>query len=201
MSSNVEAAVHPRARPPDHRLPPGLGARSFAFAGDECRLADTMLATRVLSSEDWPVWRALRLAALAEAPQAFGSTLESWQGRGDSEQRWRARLLAVPFNVVAELDGTPVGMASGTHADAGAVELLSMWVAPAARGRTVGDRLIREVAHWARSRAAERLMLRVYGTNQHALSLYRRNGFQQTGLVKARAAGRADELELVCALD
>ena len=159
-----------------------------------------MIATRVLSGEDWRVWRALRLTALAEAPDAFGSTLASWQGSGDSEQRWRARLAAVPFNVVAELDGQAVGMASGTPPEAGGVELLSMWVAPDARGRGVGELLLREVARWALSQRAERLVLRVYTSNEHAISLYRRSGFSDAGIIKARSAGRADELELVRAL-
>ncbi|MBU7600615.1 hypothetical protein JGS22_024025 [Streptomyces sp. P38-E01] len=36
--------------------------------------------------------RLLRLAALAEAPYAFGTTLAQWQGEGDRPDRWRARL-------------------------------------------------------------------------------------------------------------
>jgi hypothetical protein len=38
------------------------------------------------------------VAALAEAPGAFGSTLAEWTGPGDTEQRWRGRLATVaPF--------------------------------------------------------------------------------------------------------
>lgn len=46
----------------------------------------------MLTPDDWPIWRELRLAALAEAPQAFGSRLADWQGEGDREERWRDRL-------------------------------------------------------------------------------------------------------------
>ena len=62
----------------------------------------------MLTPGDWAVWRELRLAALAEAPYAFGSRLSDWTGEGDREERWQARL-AIPgsFNVVAVMDGRP----------------------------------------------------------------------------------------------
>ncbi|HEY0700829.1 MAG TPA: glycosyltransferase, partial [Micromonospora sp.] len=47
---------------------------------------------RALDPEDWRLWRVARLAALAEAPYAFGSQLADWQGPGDREERWRSRL-------------------------------------------------------------------------------------------------------------
>src|SRR5579875_3297701 len=51
--------------------------------------------------EDWRRWRALRLAALAEAPWAFSSTLAQWSGPGDTEARWKDRLAGVALNLVA----------------------------------------------------------------------------------------------------
>jgi hypothetical protein len=48
-----------------------------------------------LTPNDWRQWRELRLAALAEAPAVFGSTLADWTGEGDTEDRWRARLSSV----------------------------------------------------------------------------------------------------------
>jgi hypothetical protein len=67
-----------------------------------------VIELRVLTPDDWPAWRELRLAALAEAPHAFGSRLADWQGDGDREQRWRDRL-GIPgsYNVIAVLDGRP----------------------------------------------------------------------------------------------
>ena len=60
----------------------------------------TMIETLVVEPDDWRMWRALRLAALTDAPGAFGSTLAEWSGTGDTEQRWRARLGDVALNLV-----------------------------------------------------------------------------------------------------
>jgi ribosomal protein S18 acetylase RimI-like enzyme len=138
---------------------------------------------RRLGADDWPTWRELRLAALAEAPHAFGSRLADWQGDGDREDRWRGRL-SIPgaHDIVAVLDDVPVGMASGVPtADADVVELISMWVAPAARGVGVADALMVDVERWARSTGARVLRLSVAPDNRAAIRLYRRNGFVDTG--------------------
>ena len=137
-----------------------------------------MVALHVLTADDWRAWREVRLQALAEAPDAFGSTLAEWQGAGDTEQRWRKRLGDVPFNVLAYIEDQPAGMVSVTALDeAGTAELISMWVAPFARGRGVGDALIEAVVVWAKRKGAHRVALDVVASNQRATALYRRNGF------------------------
>lgn len=123
-------------------------------------------------------WRAIRLAALAEAPHAFGSTLSDW--RDASEQRWRERLRNVPYNLVAAIDDVDVGMASG-FPEAGNVSLISMWVAPPARGQGASDRLIESVIQWARERGVPAVELDVVEANLPAIALYRRAGFIDEG--------------------
>ena len=151
----------------------------------------------MLGVEDWASWRALRLAALAEAPYAFSSKLADWQGAGDTEERWRNRLTGVPFNVVAELDSQPAGMVGSTLPDVGAtVELLSMWVAPFARGRGVGDALVGAVVGWAEDHHAMAIVLRVIQGNQAATVLYRRHGFNETGRVERNPDG-SSEVEML----
>lgn len=142
-----------------------------------------MIETRVLSESDWKMWRELRLAALAEAGYAFGSRLADWQGDGDREERWRGRLnIPGSYDIMAMLDGQPVGMASGVPTDGdGVVELISMYVAPAGRGRGVGDHLVQGVVQWARLVGAATLRLAVVEGNENAWALYRRNGFHDTG--------------------
>lgn len=138
---------------------------------------------RVLTVDDWRLWRELRLVALAEAPRAFRSRLADWQGEGDREERWRARL-GTPgaHHVVAMLGGAPAGTASGVPGDDDdVVELISMWIAPAARGRGVGDALVGEIARWGATTGAHTLRLDVRDGNHAANALYRRNGFRRSG--------------------
>jgi ribosomal protein S18 acetylase RimI-like enzyme len=134
---------------------------------------------RVCAETDWKLWRGVRLAALEEAPYAYGSTLAQWQDA--SEERWRARMRDVPFNALAEVDGVPAGIACGMPEDDGSVSLVSMWVAPFARGRSIGDRLVGSVLDWARERDATAVRLDVVSTNAAAIALYRRNGFIDNG--------------------
>jgi ribosomal protein S18 acetylase RimI-like enzyme len=142
-----------------------------------------VIRIRQVVADDWRVWRGLRLNALSQAPQAFASKLADWQGDGDTEGRWRSRLQTVAFNVVADRDRTAVGMVSAvTESDA--VELISMWVSPDARGAGVGDALIEAVLQWSAAVGRERITLRVFEDNAHAVTLYRRHGFVDAGPVE-----------------
>lgn len=77
----------------------------------------------------WPVWRKLWQSELAEASEALGSALAGWTGARETEQRWLARLPDVLVNI--------------TRPDAdGAFALISMWLAPEARVRDVGDEAV-----------------------------------------------------------
>ncbi len=161
-----------------------MGGTAGGPAGRQCPVL------RVLVVDDWPVWRELRLAALADAPHAFGSALADWQGDGDTQRRWRARLETVAVNIVAELDGQPAGMIGGDRTGSDTVELISLWVAPAARGRGVGDLLVAAVVERAERAGADRAVLRVYESNHHAVLLYQRSGFTRTSVA---AAGQSDD--------
>lgn len=123
----------------------------------------------------------MRREALAEAPCAFGSTLSEWSGRGDSEHRWRSRLESVPVNLVADRGGPAVGMVSVTAPVDGEAEIISMWVAPDARGCGVGDALVQAALDHARALGAGRVALDVMADNGPALALYGRAGFLDLG--------------------
>jgi len=71
--------------------------------------------------------------------------------------------------------------------------LISLWVAPAARGAGVGDALVEAVLHWSGAVGLGRVTLRVREDNTHALALYRRHGFVDAGPVEAVGPGEPVE--------
>lgn len=147
-----------------------------------------MIVLRELTVDDWAQWKEMRLAALAEAPYAFHTRIEDWVGA--TEDRWRGRLDIPGRFLVADLDGRKAGIVCGLPPDGlGIADLLSLWVAPFARGRGVSDALVVAVCDWARERGAERVALHVVEGNGPASGLYRRHGFVDMGPVPGTAVG------------
>jgi ribosomal protein S18 acetylase RimI-like enzyme len=146
--------------------------------------------------DDWQVYRRVRLAALADAPYAFMSTLES--EREFPNDAWQQRLgSATAATFLAWQDGEPVGAATGKpenpdgkHAISGAWQLVGMWVDPRARGRGVADALVEAVAGHAKAQGADALVLWVTEINGRARNFYNRMGFEPTG---ARQVVRPEE--------
>jgi ribosomal protein S18 acetylase RimI-like enzyme len=136
----------------------------------------TSVTVRRLWPDDWRTLRNLRLAALAEAPEAFGSTYESAAARREEEwRRWPSPGLPLAAFVGSEAVGV-VG-AMPVTGDPTTAHLIAMWVAPALRGSGVGDELIAAVADTARSWGCRSVFLEVVADNHRAVGLYARNGF------------------------
>lgn len=131
-----------------------------------------------IGPENWREFREVRLAALSDAPGAFGSRHADWVDA--SEHRWRARLADVPFTVVARGDHGPVGVASGVTSGL-LVELISMWVAPSQRGAGLAGRLIDEVVGWATAHGRQTCLM-VRDDNAAAIRAYVRAGFVDHGV-------------------
>ena len=141
---------------------------------------------RTFAADEWRLYRDLRLRALADSPDAFGSTLVEEGGRPDDE--WARRLassadMRVNLPLVAEMHGQLVGLAWGridtSKPDVAA--FTQMWVAPPHRGSGVGQKLLEAVIAWARARNAASLDLGVTCGDSPARGLYERAGFKPMG--------------------
>jgi GNAT superfamily N-acetyltransferase len=131
-----------------------------------------------LTGDDWCLLRDVRLAALADAPYAYGSNLAREQAFDEAE--WRRRAGEGRW-VVAVDDGEPAGMV-GIYAPARDTPMVvGMWVNPGHRGRGIGDQLLAEVIRWAADNRWSDLVLRVADGNDAARGLFLRHGFTPTG--------------------
>ena len=144
--------------------------------------------------------RALRLQALADAPDAFGSTYERELARTvDDWRRWLSP--GATFILEDRLAACGLVACARDAADATIVHLMAMWVAPAARGSGAADALVNQVIAWARADGARVVRLQVVEDNVRARRLYERHGFRVTGVTRVRERDGAVELDVERVLD
>ncbi len=139
-----------------------------------------------LRAGEWQAYRAIRLRALADAPDAFGSTLAREEAL--APDTWAARVAksvvsGIDYPLVAEAGGEFVALAWAKvdADDAGIVNLFQMWVAPQWRAHGVAGALLRSAIGWAQARGADAVQLGVNCANAAAVSLYARAGFVPVG--------------------
>jgi GNAT superfamily N-acetyltransferase len=149
---------------------------------------------RPFAQGEWHTYKDLRLRALADSPDAFGSTLASEQDRTDAE--WAGRLaqnddVAWNLPLMAVVDGEPAGLAWGRiEPSAPAVaNLYQMWVAPEYRRLGAGQMLLEAVIAWATAKTAAYLDLDVTFRDSPAMRLYTRLGFRPAGPLKPLRPG------------
>ena len=134
--------------------------------------------------EEWGRVRDLRLRSLADAPDAFGSTLDFERGHEQAAwvgwiEGWEGARNAL---FVAERGAEWIGMAVGSRAgDEADANLYGMWVDPSWRGRGIGAQLVDQVLGWAGSWGARSVVLAVTETNAGAAAFYEHLGFADTG--------------------
>ena len=137
------------------------------------------VAVRQATSDDWQTVRDIRLAALQEAPYAFGSTYA--RERDFDEDTWRDRLSNPDGPTFLAFDGDDAVGIDGVYTEGGDRILVAMWVAPAARRRGVGAALTNAVCDWVKAKGDTRVYLGVAEDNDPARRLYERLGFRMTG--------------------
>ena len=124
--------------------------------------------------------RSIRLRALQDAPEAFGSTLQDALSR--EPDAWAQQVMMLP-TFVAIADGCDVAMVrcARDQDNADTAWLLSMWVAPEVRQKGIGGELVDLVIAWARENKITRIMLDVADLNARAIAFYDAKGFKANG--------------------
>jgi ribosomal protein S18 acetylase RimI-like enzyme len=145
-----------------------------------------MAALRRLGPDDWADFRDIRLRALADSPDAFGSTLEREAELGETE--WRRRLTGPVFVVY---DPLPVAV-GGVFDNAGTPHVWGMWTDPAHRGRGHARRILDALIP-----PGTPAQLDVNIDNGGARRSYERYGFVGTGEVQPLRPGSEQRIELM----
>jgi GNAT superfamily N-acetyltransferase len=156
------------------------------------------MTVRRLEPTEWTTALNLRVAALTESPEAFGSSVP--RERGLPLEAWGARLTDNAWFAAFEAE-IAVGLVCGIHTESAAErELTGLWVAPSHRGTGLGDALVISVRDWATLQGALRLTLEVVRTNQTAIDLYARHGFEVFEQTETPRAGLR-ETDIVMSLE
>jgi GNAT superfamily N-acetyltransferase len=148
---------------------------------------------RTIEAEEWPLWRDLRLRALADSPDAFRTTLEEESYQPDA---WWAELIEATVEHprgdlwVAWVEGAPVGMLFGrVDGEYTMLVIGAMWVAPEMRRHTVGSGLIQACVEWGRALGVHAASLWATEENRGAVAFYERQGFRPTKATEALRPG------------
>lgn len=158
------------------------------------------ITVRALTEDDWETYRSTRLDALTESPEAFVATAEA--ERAFPEERWRDRMNR-SVRIVAEVDGSPVGVVSVGVAHSSdeedAAELFGLWVHPTARGTGVASALVRAGAVSARESGRSHLAYWVGSDNGRAVAFASGFGFRPTDSRRPmRVVSEDDGEEEIC---
>jgi GNAT superfamily N-acetyltransferase len=153
------------------------------------------MKTRRATIGDETILRALRLRAMSDSPDAFGSTYERELARTADD--WRRWLISGATFILEDAQGAR-GIVAGRHDEAAAatVELLSMWVHPDIRGSGAGESLVSAIVSWAQAEGATVVRLQVVQDNSRARRFYERNGFRLTGHTRVRERGGQVEFQM-----
>jgi ribosomal protein S18 acetylase RimI-like enzyme len=157
----------------------------------------TTYAARLLGPDDWQLWRAVRLRALAEAPAAFGSTLQHESAFEEAD--WRDGLTDQGPRVLVTADGELAAIGGGFLDDdaipgATTLHVIAMWTDPAWRGRGLAARVLTALIEWASPRGLA-LVLDVAIDNAAARRAYEAFGFTSTGRRRPLRDGSSAQVE------
>lgn len=143
-------------------------------------MSEATLVVRRATAKDWAALRSIRLEALLDTPDAYGSTYEAVVTY--PEEQWRT-MVEHSVYFLAERDGRVVGMVSGGLNDQhpGTRWLYGIYVTPGSRGSTVAPGLVAAVVEWARAEGASDLYLHVTSSVLRAKAFYEKMGFSPTG--------------------
>ena len=172
-------------------------------------MAMTDVTVRTLGEDDWSAFKAIRLAALVDSPDAFAASMDDEQAY--DEEFWRLRLRR-SVRLLAESDGSDgsdgepsrlgvVSLGQGKDEDGRVAEIFGLWVAPVARGTGVATKLVEASAERARQDGRSHVSYWVGTDNGRAVAFASGIGFRPTDFRRPmRVASDDSEEEIAMVL-
>ena len=148
-----------------------------------------LITLRMVEPSDVARFRALRLQALGQHPEVYGS--EYGEQAAQPDDYWQDRVSRTVGSerealFVAEADGELVAM-TGIFRDSGLkvhhnATIYGVYVRPEWRGLNLTDRLIERCLEWAQNHSVLVALLAVISQNSSAIRCYIRCGFSVYGV-------------------
>ena len=132
---------------------------------------------RLTHTRDWKLLKHTRLAALLDAPTAFGVSYQSAAQYSDEQWQKRADSTSGTAFWLALEDDRALGMIGAALSDQGRYNLIGMWVDASARGSGIASQLVDAVKTRALEQSHGRVFLDVAPDNHRAANFYLRQGF------------------------
>lgn len=152
-----------------------------------------MISIREISGDEWETYRAVRLSALADSPDAFGGTLAD--SLALTERQFRDRIDGPGTILIAFRYDAPVAMGGVfPQPEQGRADVWGMWTAPEVRRQGLADRILVRLLEWSREHDLQP-HLHVTRGNGAARTTYLKHGFAPTGVVEPLRPGSELEIE------
>lgn len=163
-----------------------------------------MIDIRQIQVSEWQKYRDVRLRALRDAPDAFGSTYAIESAKTDAA--WQHQIETAlsshsdyPLFALIQEDVCGLVWCKLSAAEPDTAHIYQMWVDPAVRGSGAGHALLDCAVMWARKKAVHRVCLGVTLAQSPAMRLYQKYGFLPIGQLEPLREGshlEAQTLEL-----
>ncbi|MGF0238979.1 GNAT family N-acetyltransferase [Rhodococcus sp. IEGM1300] len=134
------------------------------------------MQVRLTQTRDWQHLKHIRLAALLDAPTAFGVSYQTAADYSDEQWQQRASSTGTQFWLAFQED-QPVGMIGAAVDQANRYNLIAMWIDPAQRGAGLATQLVDAVKSAALRKGHDQIFLDVSPVNERAANFYLKQGF------------------------
>ena len=164
---------------------------SVVFVCDDRKLnilSQALMNVRTTEEQDWELLKEIRLAALLDAPMAFGVSYQTASNYTDDQWKQRSSSETQPKFWLAFKDDKAIGMIGAGVDQTERYNLIAMWVGSGARGLGFADHLVNAVKSDSIKRGFKQVFLDVSPDNSRASRFYMKHGFVFIGEEKSLAS-------------